>query len=315
MAPAGRRRSTCSRLSRRWPGPVLVVLAAELSWLVAQPAAARRSLQPASSGRASPPWSARPGRLPWRRSPVRVHHVVSTQRFRHPGPAVQPSSVRPSGVQPVRCPARLVSSPSGVQPVRCPARPVSGRLVSPRPASSRLLSAPVRPDVSISSHLRRWRWGPGWVRPGDRHHRNGSSPGGLPRLGAARWTAEQARTRATLPGSRVGQWGSVADPGRVGGRQPRLPAEDQAGQAGVRSAHRWRLRCGHGSRRQREVAAPAAWRPSQAGCATTVRGRREPAAPGGRARRGRSACRRDGRAAPARPRLVAGAPGSLPTAL
>jgi len=54
----------------------------------------------------------------------------------------------------------------------------------------------------------------------------------------------------------------MADPGRrvgCGPRRPRLPASDQAGQAGVGSARRGRLRGGHGCRLPREVAAPAAW--------------------------------------------------------
>ena len=70
---------------------------------------------------------------------------------------------------------------------------------------------------------------------------------------------------------------SVADPGRRVGcwpRRPRLPAERPGRPGRARSAPRGRLRCGHGSRLQREVAAPAAWLPSSAGCATTVRGRR-----------------------------------------
>jgi hypothetical protein len=180
-----------------------------LSWLVGRPDGGYPAEhQPAASSRALPPWSPRPGRLPWRRSPVRVHQVVSTQRFHRSGMTVQPSSVRPSSVQCVQCPARPasgrpVSSPSGVRP--------SGV----QPAAVRL-----RPSGRVHLvHLRRRRWDQ--VEAGGRYHGNGSSPGGLPHLGAARWTAEQARTRATLPRSRwsVGVGSGPSPAGvRAGGR-------------------------------------------------------------------------------------------------
>jgi hypothetical protein len=123
-------------------GSVLVVLAAELSWLVGGPeAAARWSVQPASSGRALSPWSVRPGHLPWRRSASSMW--CPPIRFRRPGsggPAVRcpavwrpacpvssPSGVRPSGVRPSGV------HPSGGQPAAVrPRRSGRVRLIPPR---------------------------------------------------------------------------------------------------------------------------------------------------------------------------------------
>jgi hypothetical protein len=231
---------------------------------------------------------------------------------------VRRSSVRPSGVQCIQCPAcpvsgRLVSTrPVSGRPVST--RPVSTRPVSTRPVSTRLLSASVRPDAS--SRPTSGGGGDQVEAAGNRHHRNGSSPGELPRRGAARWTAEQARTRATLPGSRIGQWGRWRTRARWGdGARPRLTgcatrqARPACGAPPLPAA-RW-------AREQAPArgAAAAAWLASWAGWATTVGGGHGACRPGGWARRGQWACRRDGRAAPARPRLAAGAPGSLPTAL
>jgi hypothetical protein len=243
-------------------GPVPVVLAAALSWLVGRPDGGCPAERPAGIQRSGVvAVSARPGCRPWRRSPGRVHQVVSTQRLRRSCPAVQPSSVRPSGVR-----------PSGVQPVRCPAgpvssrpvssRPVSSRPVSSRPVSGRLLSASVRPDASSRP--------PQAAAVGTRSVRRQPSPPERveSRWAAASWsgsmTAEQARTRAMLPGSR---WlvGSVRTRARWVRRAAALDRlSDQAGQTGVRSARGWRLRGGHGSRLQREGAAAAGWLPSGA---------------------------------------------------
>jgi hypothetical protein len=195
-----------------------------------------------------------------------------------------------SGGPAVQCPARLVSSPSGVQPARCPAVwcpavwcPPVGRPAGCCPPRS-VRTRPSRPSSGGGG-------GDQVEAAGNLHHGNGSSPGGLPRLGAARWTAEQARTRAMPPRSR---WsvGSVADPGQVGvGAAARDRLSDQAGPGRRAERRRWRLRGGHGSRLQREVAAAAAWLPSGLGgdhggwWSWACR-------PGGRARRGRWACRR-----------------------
>jgi hypothetical protein len=161
-------------------------------------------------------------------------------------------SVHPSRfVVGIRRSSRPVSSPSGVQPVRCPARPVSGhlgsssgvqrsdrsvssrpvsdrlvssRLASARPASRRLVSTPsVRTRLSCPTS----DGGVGTGRCGGiRYHRNGSSPGGLPRRRAARSTAEGAWTRATLAGRALvsgGWWRIRTGPGSGSGRRrPRV---------------------------------------------------------------------------------------------
>jgi hypothetical protein len=80
----------------------------------------------------------------------------------------------------------------------------------------------------------------------------------------ARSTVEEAGTRATLP-SRVGQGevaGGPGPPGGCGPRRPRLPTErpGRPGRGGERPSRR--LRGGHGSGLQPEVAAPATWRSS-----------------------------------------------------
>jgi hypothetical protein len=204
----------------------------------------------------------------------------------------------------------VLSGRPASSPVWCPACPVSGR-----PVVSRLLSAPsvrTRPSHPTSGG----GVGDQVAAAGTRHHSNGSSPGGLPRRGAARSTAEQARTRATLPGSRVGQWGSVADPGRVGcGRRPRLTAGDQAGLAGVRSAVANGCAVGTGA------GCSARWPQRPRGCRSGLGWvdhggwGRGACRSGGRAGRASGRAGGDGRAAPARPRLAAGTPGSPPTAL
>jgi hypothetical protein len=143
------------------------------------------------------------------RPPCGVHSAVPSSG----------SGVQPSGVRAVWCPVRPVSSASGVH----------------RPASSRLLSASVRPDASIS-FTSGGGGGDQLEAAGNRHHKNGSSPGGLPRLGAARCTAEQARTWAMLPRS-VGQGGRWRTRARwAAGAAAVDRLSDQAGQAGVWSA-------------------------------------------------------------------------------
>jgi hypothetical protein len=221
-------------------------------------------------------------------------HALSTR------PVCRPGSGGPAVRCPaVWCPVRPASSPSGVRPsgvqcVQCPARPLSGHLVSTRPASSRLLSASVRPDASVSSHLKRWRWGPG---PGGGQP---SPPGRVesrwavtPQSGSIEGRAGPG-TRAMLPGSRRWSVGSVADPGQGCGR------------AAAAALDRWRTRqarpacaapvAGGGAVAREQAAArwpqrPRGCRP-RAGCTTTVRGGRGGCRPGGRARRGRWACRR-----------------------
>jgi hypothetical protein len=125
-------------------GSVLVVLVAELSWLVGRPdggcpaqrpAGIQRSGVVAVVGKARTPATAS---VAGPRPPCGVHSAVPPSC-----PAVQ----RPA---PIWCPACPVSSPSGVGPSGV--HPSGGQ-----PAAVR----PVRPDASVSSHLGRWRSGPG----------------------------------------------------------------------------------------------------------------------------------------------------------
>jgi hypothetical protein len=187
------------------------------------------------------------------------------------------TGVRDPAVQPVRCPARPVSSLSGVQPLRCPVtrvrRPRVRRStpVAVRPAvSSRLLSTPsVRtrpapPPSAVALGLSR-----GGRQPSPRQPSRSCGGRNLERLGrrpSSPWG------RATLPRSRIGQqgcrWRTRPGLGAGGGRACRL--RGQAGQAGVRSACGWRRRGGQGSRRRRELAAPAGWLHPHAGWTTTV---------------------------------------------
>jgi hypothetical protein len=209
----------------------LVVGAAERSWLsTAQTASARRSRQRAGVVAV----------IDTARTPPGFGHqcprAVSAHPVRRPG----------SGCPAVWCPARPVSghpgssSGSGDPAGGCPARPVSSpSAVHPsgvsRPVSSRLLSVPVGPVASVSSHLRRWRWGPG---RGDRQ----PSPQQLvedlwrPQPRAAGSPAE--KPLGTGGAAELAPWSvgvSVADPGRVGagGGSRACPLSDQAGQAGV----------------------------------------------------------------------------------
>ena len=158
----------------------------------------------------------------------------------------------------MRCPPIRVRRPgSGSPAVRCPVtwgrRPVNpalGRLLSTRPASSRLASAPSRPDASVSSHAQAVALGPG--RGAGATVTTGT--GGGPRVAAgpstARSTVAEAGTRAMLPTSRWsvgGRW-RTRTAGVGGGRGGRAcPLSDQAGQADARSAPRGRLRGGRGA--------------------------------------------------------------------
>jgi hypothetical protein len=219
----------------------LVVLAAELSWLVDRPdASAQRSVQRPSSGQAPSPCSTMPGRQPWPRSPVRVQHAVST----HPVPSSGARRSGPSGVRSVRCPVTWVRRPgSGVRPSGVHPSGVQPSGVHPpsvwSPSGGGVGGQADAARQPPSRELAQVLW--------------------APRRRAARSTAEPARTRATPPRSPMAGGLSGADPGRVGcGRRPRLTPASRAGQAGMPSARRRRRRCGHGRRPQREVAAPAA---------------------------------------------------------
>jgi hypothetical protein len=169
--------------------------------LTAQAASARQSFQPVSSGRASSPWSTLPAGKPRRRSPVSSMRCPPI-RFRRPGsgcPAVRypvtwdrrpegPALGRPlSSVQrpAVRCP------PVRCPPVRCP--PVRCPPVCCLPPSVRTRPDPPTQAVALGIES-------SW--PGDRDHRNGWRPLGLPESSTARSTVPEAGPRATLAKSR-----------------------------------------------------------------------------------------------------------------
>jgi hypothetical protein len=195
-----------------------------------------------------------PGRQPRRRSPVRVHHALSP----HP---VSSSGIRSPAIQ---CPARPVSghlgSTSGMRR--------SGRLVSSRPVSSRPVSVRRSGRVRLLPHRAvTLRTRP--VRRATCTTGTGRGPGGLPRRRPSRSTA--SRPGAGDAGE-LARW-SVGVASRLAGLRAdgrACPLSNQAGQAGVRSAGGWR-REGTEQAAARGAAA-AAWLPSWAGYATTVRG-------------------------------------------
>jgi hypothetical protein len=205
-----------------------------------------------------------------------VHHPASSGVRRSNRPVSSPSSVRSPGFV-----VRVSGGPAlWCPPVRCPALrcpPVQ------RPAG---WCPPRRSGrASVSSHTGRWRWAQVGTT-GTRHHGNGSSPVGcraVQRFGrrpSRPGRGRCCRARVLVSGA------SVADPGRVGYGGGACPLSDQAGQAGVRSARRWRRAlwaqdeaAARGGRTCR-VAAVGGW------VATTVGGGRGACRPGGRARRG-----------------------------
>jgi hypothetical protein len=203
---------------------------------------ARRSVQPASSG-----GRRRRGRQC--RDASRGVGRRSASSLRCPPIRLRRPGVRLSG--------RPVSSPSGVRSPRFVVRdPASGRTVSTRPASSRPVSSRLvssRPVSTPSVRTRPSRPTPGGGggsragAAGTLPTGTGRGPGGRPRRGAARSTAE-AWTRAVLPSLLVGQWVSwQTQAGLVRARRrPRLPAE-RPGQArpalgSARRSHRARAR-------------------------------------------------------------------------
>jgi hypothetical protein len=250
--------------------PVLVVLCAELSWIVARP-------DGACPGGASSRHSAScvvavidTARTP-AIAPVGVQHAVSTHPVSSSGIQRRSCGVRPSGVRP----AGFVVRGSGGPAVRCPPSGV-------RPSAVR----PVRPDASGGPTQ------PG--APGNRHHRNRRDPGGLPRRRAARSTAEQAWGRRRCRARALVSGGSVANLAGVvaGRRRPRVTLSDRAGQAGVRSARRCGGAVGTGAGcRARWPRLPRDCRP-RVGWATTVGDGCGACRRGGRAGEGRWAGRR-----------------------
>ena len=164
------RQLTVAAVARPIRGSVVralgVLAAARSWWLLAQAAFARRSVQPVSSGRASSPWSTLSAGRPRRRSPVSSRRCPPI-RFRVSG--IRLSSRPVSGHLGSSSGGRPAAvHPSGVQPsaVRCPSRAVSSRLVS----------ALVGPDASVSSHAQAVAVGTRVEWPGDPDHRDGWRP-------------------------------------------------------------------------------------------------------------------------------------------
>jgi hypothetical protein len=206
-----KRPSSC--LSWRWSSPVrrsvipLVVVAAELSWLVDRPdAAAQPSVQRPSSGQAPSPCS----------TCQNASHGVGRRSASSMGVHPSGSVVRGPAVRPVQCPVRPVSSPPGVQSARCPVtwarRPGSG--VRP----SGVHPSGVRPSGRVRLvPIRRWHWGLADAARQPAPRERAQVPVGcrvLERLGP---TAEKARTPATPPRSPMvgGAVGGGPGPGRV----------------------------------------------------------------------------------------------------
>jgi len=224
-------------------------------------------------------------------------------RFRRPGPG----GPAPSGVRPVRCPVAWFV----VQD------PVSGRLLSTRPVSSPLVSAPVGPDASVWSPIRWWRLGIGRCGKATRATGTGSGPGGLPGRRAARVDGEQARTGATPPRSPMvgGAVGGGSGPGRLraaAGLDAGLPGQARPA-CGPPVAGGGAVGTGGGRSRGCRTAArlPSSGWVGRPRCVVVVAPAARVDGPGG----ADGLAGGDGRAAPARPRLAASVPGLPPTAL
>jgi hypothetical protein len=226
-----------------------------------------------------------------------------------PAGGVHPSGsvVRDPAVQPVRCPVTWVRRPgSGVRPSG-----VHRSGVQPVGVHPSVRTRPPGPPSGGGG------WGQADAARQPPPRERGPGPCGLPRRRAARSTAEPPRTRATPPRRRRVGGLSVANPGRVGcGRRPRLTLASWAGQAGVPSARRRRLREGTArGRRARLPHRPGGCRPRDGWGDHPAwwSWRPPPALTGPEGADGLAGG--DGRAAPARPRLAASVPGLLPTAL
>jgi hypothetical protein len=257
------------------------VLAAERSWLLlAQTTSARPSVQPLSSGRASS--RGRPCQQASHGVGRRCPHAVST----HPGSA---SGIRLSS-RPVSGHLGSSSRGSGSRPSAVHPSSVQPSAVQ-SPALGRLVSAPVRPDASFSSHS-----GGGVGDPG----RGGRDAGDA--------------AKVALVGGR-----SVADPGRRGGCGPQRPrlttrATRQARPAyGAPLVGSCAVGTGAGCARgggTRHMAGVLGWGRDHGGWSSPS------LTPGWGGPGGATGCAGgDGRAAPARPKPAASAPGSLPAAL
>jgi len=245
--------------------------------------------------------------------------------------ARMPAMASVAGPRPsMRCPPIRFRRPgpggpalSGVRPVRCPVAwfvvqdPVSGRLLSTRPVSSPLVSAPVGPDASVWSPIRWWRLGIGRCGKATRATGTGSGPGGLPGRRAARVDGEQARTGATPPRSRMvgGAVGGGSGPGRLraaAGLDAGLPGQARPA-CGPPVAGGGAVGTGAGRSRGCRTAArlPSSGWVGRPRCVVVVAPAARVDGPGG----ADGLAGGDGRAAPARPRLAASVPGLPPTAL
>jgi len=211
------------------------------------------------AGRASSPCSTLPAGTPRRRSPLSSMRCPPI-RFRRPG----------SGCPAVRYPVTWGRRPEVRRSAVC--CPPIQRPTVQRPTVQRLPpSVRTRPSLP----LRRWRLGPG--RTGRATVTTGTGGGPWGYRGVDGSTdgrgGRDSGDAADVALVRGGGWRTRAaglGAGR-GGRACLL--SDQAGQAGLRSARRGRLRCGHGaggSARWRHRT--RGWRPRLG--ATTVGGRR-----------------------------------------
>jgi hypothetical protein len=303
-----------ARPVRRGVGALGVLAAARSWWLPAQTASARSSVQPVSSGRASWPWSTPPAATPRRRSPVSSMRCPPI-RCRRPGsgcPAVrcpvargrrpEGSGARPSGIHPCGVQPSGVH-PSGVQPSAvCP-------------------SVRTRPSPPM---LRRWCWDPGRGGRATLTTGIGGGPGGWRAVGRLD-DGRGGRDAAEVAWSGGGRWRARAAGLGAGGGGRACPLRDQAGQAGraersSRAAALWaRVQA---ARRAREQAAMRGGGTRHLAGVIGLGGRprcvvvaepdtRVGGGPGGTT----GGAGGDGRAAPARPKPAASAPGSLLAAL
>jgi hypothetical protein len=138
-------------------------------------------------------------------------------------PASRHATASVAGVSSMRCPPIRSGRPgSGCPAVRCPvtrgrrpegsdARPSAVHPCGVQPSAV----CPVRPDASVSSLLRRWRWGPGrggraTVTPG-----TGGGPGGCRAVDGS-IDGRRGRDAGDAGPSRVGHWEVAGGPGRPG---------------------------------------------------------------------------------------------------
>jgi hypothetical protein len=274
--------------SRRWPDPSVAAWVPSASLLLRGPGGCsprRRRLPAGASSRSRALGRRRRGRHGQqarhgvgRRCPAGGVHPSG---FGVRDPAVQPSAVRSPGLVVVRRVRRSA--------VCCPPVRVQPSDVQP--------SVRTRPSPPM---LRRWRWGSGRAGRATLTTGTGGGPGGCRAVDGST-TVEEAGTPATLPKSRRsvgGRWRTRAGRVGCGPRRPRLPAErpGRPGRREVSAPAAWLASSGWGARPRWVVVAEPDGRVGGPGGAT--------GGVGG-----------DGRAAPARPKPAASAPGSLPAVL